>query len=54
MKTELVQNFTIDENGNAVLVSEETVEIPGSSIADKEAELLKVYAELEALKNQQA
>jgi hypothetical protein len=51
MKTELVQNYNIDENGKAVLVSEEQVEVQGPSIEEKEAELLKVYAELEELKN---
>ena len=51
MKTELVQNYITDENNKAVLVSEEEIEVQGPSIEDKEAELLKVYAELEELKN---
>ena len=50
MKTELVQNYTVGANGKAVLESEETVEVQGPSIEEKEAELLKVYAELEELK----
>ena len=54
MKTELVQHYTTDENGKAVLVSEEQVEVQGPSIEEKEAELLKVYEELEALKAAQA
>ncbi len=51
MNTELVQNYTTDENGKAVLVSEEQVEVQGPSIEEKEAELLKVYKELEELKS---
>jgi len=54
MKTELIQKFKIDENGNAILVSEETVEIPSPSIEDKEAELLALYDEIQALKQEQA
>lgn len=50
MNTELVQHYTTDENGKAVLVSEEQVEVQGPSIEEKEAELLKVYAELEEMK----
>ena len=47
MNTELVQNYTTDENGKAVLVSEEQVEVHGPSIEEKEAELLKLYKELD-------
>ena len=53
MKTELVQEYTVDANGNAVLVNETQVEVQGVSIEEKEAELLRVYAELEELKANQ-
>ena len=36
MKTELVQNYTTNENGKAVLVNEEQVEVQGPSIAELE------------------
>ena len=52
MKKELVQHYVTDENNKAILVSEEEIEVQGPSIEEKEAELLKVYAELEELKNQ--
>lgn len=46
--------FKMNENGEMVLVHTETVEVevPASEeiIAEKEAELLKIYAEIQALK----
>jgi len=53
MPIELVQHYKKDDNGNTVLVSQETVEIPGPSIEEKEAQLLALYEEIEALKSQQ-
>lgn len=50
MKTEIVETYAVDGNSQATLLSETTVEIQGPTIEEKEAELLKVYAELEALK----
>ncbi len=55
MNTDNKQVYTTDENGKAVLVSTETIEVPSidDHIAQKEAKLLEMYAELEALKAQQ-
>jgi len=53
MAQELVQHYGKDENGNTVLLSEETVEVAGPSIEDKEAELLALYEEIQAMKAEQ-
>lgn len=53
MATELVQHYGKDENGNTVLLSQETVEVVGPSIEDKEAELLALYDEIQAMKAEQ-
>ena len=49
--------FEKQENGEMILVHSETVEVEVPTqeqiIADKEAELLKMYQELQALKTQQ-
>ena len=54
MKTELVETYNVDKNGKAVLLSTETIELQGLSneelIAEKETQLLAMYAELELLK----
>ena len=50
MAQELVQHYGKDENGNTVLLSEETVEVNRPTIEDKEAELLALYDELQAMK----
>ena len=50
MKTETIQTYE-SVNGVNTLVKTETIEIDvDAQVADKEEELLKVYAELEALK----
>lgn len=50
------ETFEMNENGEMVLVHTETVEVelptPEQIIAEKEAELLKIYAEIQALKTQ--
>ena len=53
MAQELVQHYGKDENGNTVLLSEEMVEVNRPSIADKEAELLALYDEIQAMKTAQ-
>lgn len=50
MKTELVQHYGIDKDGKAILVKQEYVEVEGPTIEDKEAELLAIYNEIQALK----
>ena len=50
MAQEIVQHYGKDENGNTVLLSQETVEVQGPSIEDKEAELLALYDEIQAMK----
>ena len=50
MATELVQHYGKDENGNTVLLKTEEVQIEGPSIEDKEAELLALYEEIQAMK----
>tara|TARA_B110000285_G_C14854463_1_gene481529 strand:+ start:540 stop:704 length:165 start_codon:yes stop_codon:yes gene_type:complete len=50
MKTELVQHYTVDTNGKSVLQSEETVEVQGPTIEEKEAELLALYEEIKVMK----
>ena len=54
MATKITDKYvTVD--GVMTLVTTETHEIDAAQIiADKEAKLLEIYAELEALKNQQA
>jgi len=46
--------FKMNENGEMVLVHTETVEVevptPEEIIAEKEAELMRIYAEIQALK----
>ena len=55
MNTELVQTYTVNKNGKAELVSAEMVECQSTSIeetiAEKEAQLLAMYEEIQALKN---
>lgn len=48
--------YTRNEDGTVTLVETRQVEGPSveDQIAEKEAKLLEMYAELEALKNQQA
>jgi uncharacterized protein YacL (UPF0231 family) len=57
MKTELVQKYTVDAEGNAVKLSEEHVNVTTPTIeeeiANKEAKLLEMYTELQALKEKQ-
>ena len=57
MRTEVVEHYEI-QNGQAVLVKTETVELPFPSqeeeIAEKEAQLLSMYNELQELKNNSA
>lgn len=50
MAQELVQHYGKDEAGNTILLSQETVEVAGPSIEDKEAELLALYDEIQAMK----
>ena len=50
MAQELVQHFTVNADGVAVKQSEEMVEVPGPSIEEKEAELLALYDEIQAMK----
>lgn len=56
MATFINETFKMNENGEMILVHAETVEVelptPEQIIAEKEAELLKIYAELQALKTQ--
>lgn len=56
MATFINETFEMNENGEMVLVHTETVEVelptPEQIIAEKEAELLKIYAEIQALKTQ--
>lgn len=56
-ETQYSENVTVDINGNVIhseIISEE-VELPTQEeiIAEKEAELLKMYAELQELKASQ-
>jgi len=56
-ETQYAENVTVDINGNVIhseIISEE-VELPTQEeiIADKEAQLLEMYNELQALKEQQ-
>ena len=52
MKTETIQTYE-SVNGVSTLVKTETIEIDvDAQVAGKEEELLKVYAEIEALKAQ--
>ena len=55
METIRKETYKKLEDGTMELVSVENIEIetpsPEQLIADKEAQLLKIYAELEALKN---
>jgi hypothetical protein len=57
MTTFINETFEKNENGEMVLVHTEIVEVkvptPEEIIAEKQAELLKMYAELNALKTQQ-
>lgn len=56
MNTEIITKeiYKVNENGETVLVDTLDVEVkiitPEEIIAEKEAELLKVYAEIQALK----
>ena len=52
MKTELVQHYEIID-GKPVLIKEEQVEIYRPTIEDKEAELLALYQEIQAMKASQ-
>lgn len=54
------QIYKVNENGETILIETGSIEIeipveptPEEIIAEKEAELLKIYAELQALKTQQ-
>ena len=57
MATFINETFEKNENGEMVLVHTETIEVKVPTqeeiIAEKQAELLKMYAELNALKTQQ-
>ena len=52
MKTQLIQHYTVDANGKSVLQSEETIEVQGPTIKEKEAELLALYEEIKAMKSE--
>ena len=51
------ETFKMNESGEMILVHSEIVEVelptPEQIIAEKEAELLKIYAEIQALKTNQ-
>ena len=54
MKTEYTESYERQEDGTLVLVKREEHQIDvNAEIENKEAELLKMYQELEALKAQQ-
>ncbi len=54
MKTEYTEHYERQEDGTLVLVKREEYQVDvNAEIADKEAQLLEMYQELEALKAQQ-
>jgi hypothetical protein len=57
MNTELLETYIVDKNGKAKILSTETVECQFISIeqtiAEKEAELIAIYNEIQNLKKEQ-